>query len=122
LAAILVTAPSAVLMFQIERNAPNANIKTLWDGIWWGAATVTTVGYGDKYPTTNLGRFLAILVMIVGVSLVGVITATVASWFVKADVDDPKEIQFKRVLDRLESIEQKLNDLTGTEESAKVET
>jgi voltage-gated potassium channel len=49
---------------------------------------VTTVGYGDRYPTTTEGRFLAVLLMITGISLVGVITASVAAWFVKLSQDD----------------------------------
>jgi voltage-gated potassium channel len=50
---------------------------------------VTTVGYGDRYPTTTEGRFLAVLLMMMGISLVGVITASVASWFVKMSQDEP---------------------------------
>ncbi len=112
LAAALVIAPAAILMYQIERLAPNSNIKTLLDAFWWASATITTVGYGDKYPTTNTGRLLALLVMLVGISLIGVITASVASWFVKADVDQSEQVQLKQVLERLESIEKKLAQST----------
>ena len=112
LAAILVTVPAAVLMYQIERSAPNSNIKTLGDATWWATATVTTVGYGDRFPTTNIGRVLAVLVMLVGISLVGVITASVASWFVKSDADHSQEIQIVKLLERLESIERTLTGAT----------
>ena len=85
LSAVLVTVPSAILVFDSERRAPGSNIKTMGDALWWAAATVTTVGYGDKYPVTTTGRILAVLVMLMGISLVGVITASVASWFVKSN-------------------------------------
>jgi voltage-gated potassium channel len=74
---------SAVQITIIERAAENSNIKNFADGLWWAMTTVTTVGYGDRYPTTSEGRFLAVLLMILGISLVGVITASVAAWFVK---------------------------------------
>jgi voltage-gated potassium channel len=60
-----------------------SNIKNFGDGLWWAMTTVTTVGYGDKFPVTTEGRFLAVALMIMGISLVGVITASVAAWFVK---------------------------------------
>lgn len=71
-----------------ERTVEGSNIKTFSDGLWWAVTTVTTVGYGDRYPTTTEGRFLAVLLMITGISLVGVITASVAAWFVKLSQDD----------------------------------
>jgi len=78
-----VVLPSAVQITIAERGAEGSNIKDFGDGIWWAFTTVTTVGYGDRFPITGEGRFLAVLLMIMGISLVGVITASVASWFVK---------------------------------------
>jgi voltage-gated potassium channel len=74
---------AAVEMTQVERVAPNGNIKTIGDGLWWALTTVTTVGYGDKYPTTNQGKLIALGIMLLGISLVGVISATMAAWFVR---------------------------------------
>ena len=74
-----------------ERGVEGSNIKTFSDGLWWAVTTVTTVGYGDRYPTTAEGRFLAVLLMITGISLVGVITASVAAWFVKLSQDDSEQ-------------------------------
>ena len=73
---------AAFAMYDTERHAPHGNIKTLSDALWWAASTVTTVGYGDRYPTTGLGRGIAVLLMVVGIALLGVITAAVAAWFV----------------------------------------
>ena len=74
---------AAVEITQVERNAPNGNIKTIWDGLWWAFTTVTTVGYGDKFPTTTQGRLIALGLMLIGISLIGVISATLAAWFVR---------------------------------------
>lgn len=83
LTSIFVAYIAAVQITITERSVEGSNIKTFADGLWWAITTVTTVGYGDRYPTTSEGRFLAVLLMIVGISLIGVITASVAAWFVK---------------------------------------
>lgn len=67
----------------VERPVEGSNIKSAADGLWWALTTVTTVGYGDRFPVTTTGRSIAFALMIVGISLVGVITANVAAWFVK---------------------------------------
>jgi voltage-gated potassium channel len=74
---------AAVAMLDAERDHPQANIKGFGDALWWAAATVTTVGYGDRYPTTAQGRFIAVALMITGIALLGVVTAAIASWFVQ---------------------------------------
>ena len=74
---------SAVQITISERMVDGSNIKNFGDGLWWAMTTVTTVGYGDKFPVTTEGRILAVALMIMGISLVGVITASVAAWFVK---------------------------------------
>ncbi|GAA2019878.1 potassium channel family protein [Nakamurella flavida] len=66
-----------------ERNVPDANILDFGDGIWWAITTMTTVGYGDHYPVTTTGRFVAAALMVGGIALLGVITATLASWMVE---------------------------------------
>lgn len=71
-----------------ERSVEGSNIKNFHDGLWWAVTTVTTVGYGDRYPTTAEGRILAVVLMITGISLVGVITASVAAWFVKMSQEE----------------------------------
>ena len=60
----------------------SANIKTFPDALWWAITTVTTVGYGDRYPTTGTGRLVGGALMLVGIALLGVITASIAAWFV----------------------------------------
>jgi voltage-gated potassium channel len=71
-----------------ERGEPGATILSIGDGFWWAITTLTTVGYGDIYPTTTEGRFIAVGLMVSGICVLGVISATVAAWFVKMTQDD----------------------------------
>jgi voltage-gated potassium channel len=74
---------AALAMLDAERANPNANIKSFGDALWWALSTMATVGYGDRYPTTAEGRLVAGGLMLGGVALLGVITASLASWFVE---------------------------------------
>lgn len=80
--AFLILIFSSIAILQVE-DTPNSNIKTAEDAIWWAYTTVTTVGYGDKYPVTSEGRLIAIFLMTFGVGMFGTFTAYIASLFVK---------------------------------------
>ncbi|OFY86787.1 MAG: ion transporter [Bacteroidetes bacterium RIFCSPLOWO2_12_FULL_31_6] len=82
LLAILTLLFSAIAILQVE-TVENSNIKTAEDAIWWAYVTITTVGYGDKFPVTTEGRIIASILMTVGVGLFGTFTAYIASLFVK---------------------------------------
>lgn len=82
LAAVVLLFVAAAAMFDAERDAPGANIHSLGDALWWACTTVTTVGYGDRFPVTTAGRLIAVGLMVVGIALLGVVTAAVAAWFV----------------------------------------
>jgi voltage-gated potassium channel len=71
----------SMAMVWAEENAPNANITTGGDAVWWAYVTITTVGYGDQYPVTHWGRFIGFLVMTGGVALFGVLTGFLANTF-----------------------------------------
>jgi len=90
LSAAFISYIAAIQITLSERTVEGSNIKTFSDGLWWAVTTVTTVGYGDRYPTTTEGRLLAVLLMVTGISLVGVITASVAAWFVKLSQEEGK--------------------------------
>lgn len=79
--AVIFVASLAIL--QAERGTEGANIQTFGDAAWWAITTVTTVGYGDQYPVTTEGRFIAVALMLSGIALIGVITATFASWLIE---------------------------------------
>ena len=80
--AILIVIFSAIAILQVE-NVPESNIHTAEDALWWAYVTVTTVGYGDKYPVTTEGRLIASVLMTVGVGLFGTFTAFIATLFVR---------------------------------------
>lgn len=79
LALILVIGSSTVILH--FETAPESNIRTADDALWWAFATITTVGYGDKYPVTTEGRVVAALLMTAGVGLFGAFSAALAAWF-----------------------------------------
>ena len=80
LVSILLVVFSSVAILQLETH-PDRNIKTPSDALWWSFATITTVGYGDRYPVTTEGRLVAAMLMTAGVGLFGTFTGFVASWF-----------------------------------------
>jgi voltage-gated potassium channel len=72
----------AILHFE---TLPDSNIKTAEDAIWWAFTTITTVGYGDRYPVTSEGRFVAVILMCAGVGLFGTFSGFLAAWFLGSD-------------------------------------
>lgn len=88
--AILLVIFSALAILQVETD-PNSNIKTAEDAIWWSYVTVTTVGYGDKFPITTEGRIIASVLMTAGVGLFGTFTAFVSSWFLAEKKEEETE-------------------------------
>ena len=80
--AVIAVGLGAIAMLDAEQDARGANITTFGDALWWAATTVTTVGYGDRFPVTTQGRLMAVALMIVGIAMVGAVTASVAAWMV----------------------------------------
>jgi voltage-gated potassium channel len=98
----LAVVAGAAIIVNVEADAPDGNIRTYGDGLWWAVSTVTTVGYGDRYPTTGEGRLVALVLMILGLGLFSVITGRVAAFFLSSDEGQSE------VNSRLERIEQLL--------------
>jgi voltage-gated potassium channel len=73
---------SSIAILQFEKDI-NSNIKTAEDAIWWSYVTITTVGYGDKFPITTEGRIIGAVLMTMGVGIFGTFTALVSSWFIE---------------------------------------
>lgn len=82
---------SSLAVLDAERGAPGTPIHTYGEAVWWALATITTVGYGDLAPVTAVGRWAAVLLMIGGVALAGVVTATLASWIVSLVAEESAE-------------------------------
>ncbi|MEV2236785.1 ion channel [Micromonospora sp. NPDC049891] len=74
---------SALAVLDAERLAPDATITSFDDALWWSTVTITTVGYGDYYPVTATGRFVALGLMIGGIGLIGFVTGSLATWIVE---------------------------------------
>jgi voltage-gated potassium channel len=85
--ALLVYVASLAIL-DTERYEPSSKITTFGDALWWSITTITTVGYGDLSPVTATGRVIAVTLMFGGISLVGVVTATLASWIVQRVAED----------------------------------
>ena len=99
----------STLSLVFERNAHGSTIHGYGDGPSRAIVTVTTVGYGDKYPVTSARRGVAVVLMLVGIGLIGVLTATVASFFVEEEADQ----QTGELSQRLERIEATLAALNA---------
>lgn len=73
----------ALAITDAERGAADATVVGFGNGWWWAITTLTTVGYGDTYPVTVTGRLVAAVLMVAGIALLGIVTATLASWLVE---------------------------------------
>ena len=82
-ASALLVFVAALAVLDSERSAPGASIVTFGNALWWAFVTIATVGYGDFVPVTALGRLIAGGLMLGGIALLGVVTATLASWIVE---------------------------------------
>lgn len=79
---LIVFCSIAILQFETH---PSSNIRTADDALWWAFATITTVGYGDRYPVTVEGRLTAAILMSAGVGLFGALSGFLAAWFMSPD-------------------------------------
>lgn len=109
LVSILLIVFSSIAMLHVEVGAEGINIKTAEDAIWWAFATITTVGYGDRYPVTSEGRFVAVLLMMAGVGLIGTFSGLVAAWFLGPKTKE-QETELEDLRQELVAIKRLLED------------
>lgn len=110
---IVATGSALELLFESEQRG--ATIHSYGGALWWAIVTVTTVGYGDKYPVSPGGRAVAVVLMVVGIGLIGVLTATVASYFVGEKANQDQAALAER-LDRIETILASMAGASGAAE------
>lgn len=118
--AVLLVFVASLAVLDAERGAPGADITDFGQAMWWSVTTITTVGYGDLTPITTTGRVVAVLLMIGGITLVGSITATLASWIVERVSDDRAAEQavttghIREVLDEIDRLRTEVRRLSAT--------
>lgn len=76
---------SAVAFTIAEDVGDGRRVDSFFDALWWSTSTITTVGYGDIYPVTTIGRMIAIFTMLVGISTLAVVTARIAKFLIRED-------------------------------------
>lgn len=101
---------ASLAVLDAERFAPDATIVSFPDALWWGFVTVTTVGYGDEFPVTAVGQVTAVLLMLVGIGLLGSVTATVAGW-VADRFQEAEDAEQMAILDELRAIRAEIAEL-----------
>jgi voltage-gated potassium channel len=111
--ALLLVAFSSVSILVCERQG-DANIKTAEDAVWWSVTTITTVGYGDKYPVTTEGRVVGVILMVAGVSMFGTVSGLAASFFLGAG--ENKLSETKEILAKLNELHAKVDALGRKQE------
>lgn len=116
LASVIFIFVSAFMVWGFEQT-DDGPITSLEEALWWSVTTITTVGYGDMYPVTPIGRGIAVFLMIAGISMFGLLTARVAAFFVDEDEQEDASrdaevvIRLDQVLQRLEVIEEQNQQL-----------
>ena len=84
----MVLSVASILVLNEESRSPDANITTGGDALWWAIVTITTVGYGDFYPVTSLGRITGFFVMVAGIGIIGALASILASLLVAPSTED----------------------------------
>jgi len=113
LVAVAVICMGALGVFLFEKEQ-NKSIGSIGDALWWAVVTATTVGYGDVSPVTTEGRIIAVVLMLTGIGVIGIFTATIAAFFFE-EQEEQKASELAAVTARLESLERKMDLLLERE-------
>lgn len=105
--AALITLLVVFIAGAAEALVDTKDFHSTWDGIWWAVVTVTTVGYGDVTPTSKEGQVIAMIVMLFGIGFLAILTATIASTFVKSERSD----ETKEILEALSRVEGEIAEM-----------
>ena len=121
LIAMVVIVGSGLLVAELEQADPERNIRSIPDALWWAITTVTTVGYGDRFPVTAIGRAVGAVVMVIGIGLFGLLAASLASFMIEKDIEkglDPQMVQIEERLSRIETLLENLKRRQAEDRSA----
>jgi voltage-gated potassium channel len=111
---IIVVQYASMAILWVEGDNEKANIHTGSDAVWWAYVTITTVGYGDRYPVTNAGRVVGVLLLSSGVGLFAVITGFLANAFLSRKQDLKSETQPDALSNRLSQLESRIEALQSS--------
>ena len=100
-ASVFLTLVLGLIIIPVEAGHPESSIEDVSDGLWWAFQTLTTVGYGDVVPVTNLGRLLGLLMQILGTVMFGTVIAMVSSSMSRSQ----EEFYWTRLFERLDRLE-----------------
>ena len=109
---LAVSLAAGILMRSVDRN----DFPTIGSGLWWAVQTVTTVGYGDKVPSTTEGRLVSSVVMVTGLGFLSVVTASISALFVESSRrrrSRRDDATLEHIAGRLDQIERRLDELSG---------
>lgn len=96
----------------LAERTPDANIRTAEDALWWSMTTVTTVGYGDRFPVTTSGRVIAAVLMISGIGIFGTLSGVAAGIFLGNNQDEPASRNTQReMLERIDALQREITQL-----------
>jgi voltage-gated potassium channel len=121
---ILLIFVAALAVLDAERGRPDANITSYSEAVWWACVTITTVGYGDHFPTTTDGRLVAVGLMMGGIGLIGFVTGSLATWIVDRisvkddDTQDATKSDIAQVLAEVRALREEVADLRAQIPSA----
>ncbi|WP_203657138.1 ion channel [Demequina activiva] len=101
----------SVAVLSAEGEVEDSAIDNFGDALWWAIVTVTTVGYGDFSPVSITGRIVAVIMMLLGIALIGVVTASVAAWFVSVTSGEGDREEEQREVDRHSELQERIDRL-----------
>ncbi len=109
---VLIVFAAALAELDVERGHLGANIESFGTALWWAVVTITTVGYGDHFPVTAEGRFVAVGLMVAGIAMLGVVTASFATWLVDR-VRDTEDAAQAATRDDIDALRRQIEELTA---------
>ncbi len=109
--AIVLVSISSYAIYRFEQVSPDNNIATAADAVWWSVVTITTVGYGDRYPTTNGGRLVALFLMFIGIGIFSALTSYLSTIFVNSRREQSDAQEKREYMAYFQAIEQQFDAL-----------